>query len=221
VPVWLAILSAFVGGAGLVYFFTSGDRSSRGVLREATTEVAGSSTPSPAAATDGLGSAVAGASQQGGSPEPARVAPTKGRINLLSSANGGHLMAAPNDSWRFVIDDDTTRWLYLPAGNGDGVYAFKNEQAATFDTFLMLLEDTAPINIKEFELLAGNEAPLGSFESIGRFQTQNIRLYPSPWQEFKFPPVRARFFKLHVISTWDPTWNGMPKVIEWQLLGSF
>ena len=130
-------------------------------------------------------------------------------------------MVAPNDAWRYPIDDDPTGFQYLPAANGDGVYAFRNEQAATFDTFMMLIAETARTNIKEFELLAGNDAPLGAFESIGRFQTQNIRVYPTPWQEFKFKPVRARFFKLHVISAWDATANPMPTVTEWQLLGSF
>ena len=85
----------------------------------------------------------------------------------------------------------------------------------------MLVTDTSGLNIKEFELLAGNDAPLGAFETIGRFQTQNVRLYPSPWQEFKFEPVRAKYFKLHVISAWDSGWNASPKVVEWQLLGSF
>jgi hypothetical protein len=85
----------------------------------------------------------------------------------------------------------------------------------------MLIADTSKLNIKEFELLAGNESPLGAFDSIGKFQTQNIRLYPSPWQDFTFPAVRARYLKVHVISAWDAGWSGNPKVTEWQLLGSF
>ena len=142
-------------------------------------------------------------------------------MNLLSSANGGHLMAAPADSWQSAIDDNVDRWDYIQAGTGDGVYAFKDEQAATFDTFMMLIPDTSGMNIKDFELLAGNDTPLGTFRSIGQFQTKNIRLYPSPWQEFKFEAVRARYFKLHVISAWDAGWKTMPKVNEWQLLGGF
>jgi TIR domain len=221
VPVWLPALGAFIAGAGLVYLVTARDGTSNRASREAASGAAVSSTPAVAAGAEEAGSTAPGAREQGGSPARSPAAPAKGRINLLSSANGGHLMAAPNDSWRFAIDDDTTGWQYLQAGNVDGVYAFKDEQAATFDTFMMLITDTTGINIKEFELLAGNGAPLGPFDSIGRFQTQNIRLYPSPWQEFKFQPVRARFFKLHVISAWDPAWNAMPKVTEWQLLGRF
>jgi hypothetical protein len=221
VPVWLPVLGAFIAGAGLVYLVTARDGTSNRGSREAASGAAVSSPPSAAAGAEAAGSPAPAAREQGASPARSPAAPAKGRINLLSSANGGHLMVAPNDSWRFAIDDDTNGWQYLQAGSGDGVYAFKNEQAATFDTFMLLITETTGINIKEFELLAGNEAPLGAFDSIGRFQTQNIRLYPSPWQEFKFRPVRARFFKLHVISAWDQAWNAMPKVTEWQLLGSF
>jgi hypothetical protein len=139
----------------------------------------------------------------------------------LSSANGGHLMAAPSDSWQHPIDDDTKNWQYIQSGGGDGVYAFKNEQAATFDVFMMLIDETTDLNIKEFELFVGNDSPLGTFQSIGKYQTQNIRLYPSPWQEFKFAPVRARYFKVHVISAWGRSWSNNPKVVEWQLLGTF
>jgi len=142
-------------------------------------------------------------------------------MNLLSSANGGHLMAAPNDSWRYAIDDNVDAWEYIQAGTGDGVYAFRDERAATFDTFMMLIPDTSGLNVKDFELLVGNDTPLGTFRSIGQFQTKNIRLYPSPWQEFKFEAVRARYFKLHVLSAWDAGWKTSPKVNEWQLLGSF
>ena len=85
-------------------------------------------------------------------------------------------MAAPDDSWRYAIDDDTNNWQYIQAGSGDGVYTFAEEQAATFDTFMMLVNDTSGLNIKEFELFAGNDTPLGAFQSLGRFQTKNIRL---------------------------------------------
>ena len=116
-------------------------------------------------------------------------------------------MAAPNDSWRFAIDDDTTGWQYPAGRERDGVYAFKRRAAGHLRHLHDVDHGHDGINIKEFELLVGNEAPLGAFDSIGRFQTQNIRLYPSPWQEFKFQPVRARFLKLHVISAWDPAWK--------------
>ena len=223
---WVPIVAAFIAGAALVYFVVT-------FTRQRTNLVSGSS-GAPSSATTSSGSSPIRAGGQGGearrTPETPRAGSaasrpttvsTTGRMNLLSSANGGHLMAAPDDSWRYAIDDNVDTWQYVQAGAGDGVYAFKDEQAATFDTFAMLITDTSGLNIKDFELLAGNDTPLGTFHSIGQFQTKNIRLYPSPWQEFKFEAVRARYFKLHVISAWDVGWKTMPKAYEWQLLGGF
>jgi hypothetical protein len=221
VPVWLPVVGAFIAGAGLVYLVAARGNTSGDASGEVPSGAPVSSPPSAAAHGEGAGSTGPEAREQGASPIRSPAPPAKGRINLLSSANGGHLMAAPTDAWRYPIDDDTTNWQYIQAGSGDAVYAFKDERPATFDTFLMLITDTSGLNIKEFELFAGNEAPLGAFESIGRFQTQNIRLYPSPWQEFRFQPVRVKYFKLHVISAWEAGWNTSPKVVEWQLLGSF
>ena len=222
---WLPIVAAFIAGAAVVYLAVTftGRRSSS----------VGGSSGAPSSATTSSGSSPIRAGGQGEAPGTSdtpragsasshpTIASTIGRMNLLSSANGGHLMAAPDDSWRYAIDDNVDTWQYIQAGTGDGVYAFKDEQAATFDTFMMLIADTSGLNIKDFELLAGNDTPLGTFHSIGQFQTKNIRLYPSPWQEFKFEEVRARYFKLHVISAWDAGWKTSPKVNEWQLLGGF
>ena len=222
----LPIVVAFIAGAALVYLaltFTGRQRSgSERVASSAASGATTSSTSSPIR-TGGQAEARGGPEtpRAGSTSSHPTTAATIGRMNLLSSANGGHLMAAPDDSWRYAIDDNLDTWQYIQAGSGDGVYAFKDEQAATFDTFMMLIPDTSGLNVKDFELLAGNDTPLGTFRSIGQFQTKNIRLYPSPWQEFKFEPVRARYFKLHVISAWDAGWKTSPKVNEWQLLGGF
>ena len=218
-PPWLAIAAAFIAGAGLVYFIAVAGRGGSSAGDAASGTVA-SGTPSPPSPGDGQRRAPE-TPGTGASAARSPATPTTGHVNLLSSANGGHLMAAPDDSWRYAIDDDTNNWQYIQAGSGDGVYAFTEEQAATFDTFMMLINDTSALNIKEFELFAGNDTPLGRFQSLGQFQTKNIRLYPSPWQEFRFQPVRARFFKLHVISAWGEGWTTSPKVVEWQLLGRF
>ena len=208
---WIALLAAFIAGAGLTYVVMGGSGE-----RSRTSDPPASNAAPVGREADSASPATATAGSSARTP----AAPARGRLNLLSSANGGHLMAAPDKSWQHAIDDDDENWQYIQAGNGDGVYAFRNEQPATFDTFRMLITDTSPLNIKEFELLAGNESPLGAFDSIGTFQTRNIRLYPSQWQEFTFPAVRARYLKVHVISAWDSGWNTSPKVVEWQLLGA-
>ena len=138
------------------------------------------------------------------------------RENLLSRKNGGHLLRAPNENWVEPIDD-LEGWGYI-TGN-EAVYGFRDDRPATFDTFSMLITEERNWNIKEFELAAGNETPDGYFAPIGKFVTQNVRLFPSPWQEFTFKPTRAKYLKVRVLSLHRPT--GPTQVEQWQLLGTF
>ncbi|GEO09672.1 toll/interleukin-1 receptor domain-containing protein [Segetibacter aerophilus] len=128
--------------------------------------------------------------------EPA-VATKTGRINLLDSENGGELLVASNDNWKYSIDHNEDE-VTIHVGE-EAVYGFKNERAATFDMFTMLIARTTEYNVKEFELLVGNDKPLGTFESIGKFQPQNIKLFKTPYQEFSFPPVTAKYLKIKII----------------------
>ena len=139
-------------------------------------------------------------------------------INLLSPENGGHVIVATNDRWRYAIDGDEKNSQYIDVGvlGSWAVYGFKDDRSATFDTFKVLILGTESWNLKEFELLAGNDSATGKFESIGKFQTQNVRFFKDPYQGFKFPPVKARYFKVKVISS-----HGFSSVAvyEFQLLG--
>ena len=119
-PAWLTIAAAFIAGAVLVYLIGVAARGGSSTGGAASGTVA-SGTPSPPAPGDGPGRAPE-APGTGASPARSPATPTTGRVNLLSSANGGHLMAAPDDSWRYAIDDDTNNWQYIQAGSGDGVY---------------------------------------------------------------------------------------------------
>jgi hypothetical protein len=150
------------------------------------------------------------------------TSPTKSQssvINLLSPQNGGQVIVATNDRWRYTIDGDEKNWQYIDEGffGGWAVYGFKDDKPATFDTFKVLILETATLNLKEFELLAGNDSPTGKFESIGKFQTQNVRFFKEPYQEFRFPPVKAKYFKVKVISSYG---FSSVAVYEFQLLGA-
>ena len=109
-------------------------------------------------------------------------------MNVLSAENGGHVVVATNDQWSYAIDGDEKNWQYIDIGvvGSWAVYGFKNDKPASFDTFKVLILGTESWNLKEFELLAGNDSATGKFESIGKFQTQNIRFFKEPYQEFKF-----------------------------------
>jgi hypothetical protein len=139
-------------------------------------------------------------------------------INLLSPENDGHVIAATNDQWLSTIDGNEKTWVYIDVGSlgSWAVYGFKDDRPAIFDTFRVLILGTEGWNLKEFELLAGNDSATGKFESIGKFQTQNIRFFKDPYQEFKFPPAKARYLKVKVISSHG---FGSVGVYEFQLLG--
>ena len=71
--------------------------------------------------------------------------------------------------------------------------------------------------MKELELLQGNESPTGAFESIGKFQTQNVKLFNTPYQEFKFSPVTAKYLKVTILSTYGNF--PLSNVYQFQLFG--
>lgn len=139
------------------------------------------------------------------------------RINLLAPENGGQLVAASNDSWRSTINGKENSYVYVD--NGEGVYAFNNEQPAVFDTFKVLIPESNEFNLNEFELLAANDSPTGRFESIGRFKTQNVKLFKSPYQEFQFPPVRARYLKVKPLTNHRGDKGGVTIAYQFQLFG--
>jgi hypothetical protein len=140
-------------------------------------------------------------------------------MNLLSAEHGGHVVVGTNDSWRQTIDGDEKSWQYIDIGVAGSwaVFAFKDEKPASFDTFKVLIAGAESWNLNEFELLAGNDSPTGNFEPIGKFRTQNVRFFNDPYQEFKFPPAKARYLKVRVISS-----HGFSSVgaYEFQLIGT-
>ncbi len=131
--------------------------------------------------------------------------------NLLAEANGGQLLTAPGDNWKQTIDGQEAQAVL--AANQEAVYAFKDEKPATFDSFRFLIVETNPENLKDFELLAGNDSPSGQFKSLGKFTTQNVKLMKDPYQQFNFPPVTAKYLKVKVLSNYE----GSPTIIVHQI----
>ena len=139
------------------------------------------------------------------------------RINLFAPENSTQILVASSDEWKHTIDGKEDL-LQISYGVGkEVVHGFKDDRSATFDTFAMLISETNDLNVKEFELLAGNNTPLGPFQSIGKFETQNVKLFKNPYQEFKFPAVTAKYLKFKLLSTYS-VWH--PAVQEFQLFGS-
>jgi hypothetical protein len=142
------------------------------------------------------------------SPENTETTPnqiqTSSTVNLLAPENGGHVIVASGDDWLDTIDGkEGFHQIYYGLGEkNQAVYAFKDEKTAVIDMFTILISGTHDENVKEFELFAGNTSPTGPFESIGTFTTQNIKLYKTPYQEFRLPHVTAKYLKVKLLSTY-------------------
>lgn len=142
-------------------------------------------------------------------------AATRGRVNLLSAEHGGQLLVASSTDWNKLIDgkEDTYGWTQT----GFGVFGFRDGRSAQIDTFTVFVPEQADHNMKDFELFVGNVSPTGPFESVGKFATLNMRMMQNPYQEFKFAPVKARYFKLQSVRTHADHTSAL--VYEIQLFG--
>jgi hypothetical protein len=149
---------------------------------------------------------------------PARRRPIRvPEIDLLTAENGGHLVAASSDNWKFTIDGDEGYHCCFSA-KGNAVYAFKDGKAASFDTFASYIDETRPDNARELELAVGNDSPVGEFRSIAKCTFQNIKMFEMPYQECKFPAVRAKYLKVTIVSNFGT--GGAVYLDEFKLLGT-
>jgi hypothetical protein len=153
-------------------------------------------------------------------PVAAQPASTPGRpdrINLLGAENGGEIVTAPDERWSMTVDgkEDTYAWVE----NGAAVFSFKDGKAATFDAFAVLIPSASENNLRDFELLAGNEGAGGRFDPIGTFSTQNIRIMKQPYQEFRFAPVKAKYLKVRALKSHANS-SGAVLAYEFRLLGT-
>jgi hypothetical protein len=153
------------------------------------------------------------------------------QINLLDLKNGGQVFIAPNDRWLETIDgkedpaglqhrfgNSGFRAYVFPPG-AEAVFAFKDEQPATFNTFSVLIPDVGN-NLKGFELLVADDSPTGPFRSIGTFQTVNAKFVAKKgYQDFKFPAVTAKYLKVKLLSGHEENKEGL-FLYEFRLFGT-
>lgn len=158
-------------------------------------------------------------------PKPAEGRPVRAEtqakqpdINLLAPDQGGQLLAAPNETWAKAITGSDTDEVQVRPGE-EAVYAFKDEKLATFAKFSILVDSSYGGNVKDLELLVGDESPVGSFRSIGKFTAQNLRLIKSPYQEFTFPETTAKYLKIKVLSNYGGSPMGSTFLKQIRLIG--
>jgi hypothetical protein len=136
--------------------------------------------------------------------------------NLLMKGQGGHLLMSPQqDDWKQTIDG--TEQKVLVPEYSTAVYAFKHEQLATFHTFAICIPGEDDSNLKDFELLVSNNSWTGPFRSIGKFQAQNAGSPETPYQQFSFPEVTARYLKIQLGTNYGN--SGFTGLYEFQILG--
>jgi len=135
--------------------------------------------------------------------------------NLLLKEHGGQIVMAPKDEWKQTIDGMEEKAL-VPLYSS-AVFAFKYEQLATFDTFVLYTPGEDDSNLKEFELLVSDRSWSGPFRSIGKFQAQNGGSVRTPYQPFTFPEVTSRYLKVQLESNYGD--GRLTGLYEFQLLG--
>ena len=134
---------------------------------------------------------------QAPAPKPITEGPI---VNLVSKEAGGQIVAAPGAAWGKIISgNDKDR---ISADPGEAIFAFKDDKPATITSFSVLVPSTSKYNLKDFELATANDLS-GPFKSIGKFTTKNIRLFRTPYQEFKFQPVAAKYLRFKTLTRHD------------------
>jgi TIR domain len=211
-----ALLAGVIAWAGVRWIAGHGGDAASAPAARSPAAAAASPTPPEAPNTrEGVAPSTRQADAVAALPSLARTTPP-GRVNLLAPANGGELVTAAHERWSALIDGDERSYAYVD--KGEGVFAFKDGRRASFDTFAVLVPDTADTNLRDFELLVADELG-GPFQSIGSFATQNLRIMKNPYQEFRFVPTKAKYLKLRSLKNHVGS-NGAVAAYEIQLFGT-
>ena len=137
---------------------------------------------------------------------PARPAPPAGQVNLLSPANGGQLLAAPDPGWTKLISGNDADMVSATLPQ-EALFAFKDEKPAIFSRFAVLIPGDGGGLPKDIELQASDQIG-GPFRSLGIFTTLHARVIRDPYQEFAFPETTAKYVKVKFISGYGATGAG-------------
>ena len=136
-------------------------------------------------------------------PAPPALDPSarKRGVNLLLPENGGKILSGGKVDWTNSISgaDLSSTWIHK---GQEVIFGFKDDYIARFWKFTIAIPETAPQNVKEFELLASKDSIDGPYFHRGRFITRN-ELQKSPVQEFMFNETVAKYFKVKFISNFD------------------
>lgn len=117
--------------------------------------------------------------------------------DVFAASNGGNLLFSPNDNW-LKLNNGTRKRAVVRTG--EGVWSFKDKKPATLKAVQIYIGGAEQYNIKDFEILVGDEGPTGKFRSLGKFTTRNALTLPDGWQSFTLPETTAKYLKFKTIS---------------------
>ena len=84
--------------------------------------------------------------------------------------------------------------LPLSGPAAEAALAFEDGKSSTFSKVPILIASPGGW-LKDFELLAADDSPAGTFRSLGKLTTQNGSMIKSPYQEFAFRKTLAKYVK--------------------------
>ncbi len=126
------------------------------------------------------------------------------QINLLSDENGGHLIAAANMDFQYLIDGRGEK--PGKAANiqpqAEGIFGFRDENTASIQKLALPVFETSRYNCKAVEFSVSVTTPTSGYVSLGTFETTDLVFAGNPYQEYVLKePVKAKYLKVKVIST--------------------
>jgi len=140
----------------------------------------------------------------------------EGRINLLTRENGVRILEMSNRRLERLIDGAEKATKFKK--NDQITFGFKDGKPALFDLFTFYIGGSSGYNTREFELLVSDESPIDGFRSIGMFTTYDGYLPETPYQLFRFPKQKAKYFRLKLLS-YHSQRSALPQGAEVQLWG--
>jgi VWFA-related protein len=119
-------------------------------------------------------------------------APEPQGINIFAPQYS-ELVASPNNQWEALLAGSYVSLYY---GQGDGIYGLKNDASATINAVRVCITETNIANIRNLELSVA-DSPAGPFTQVAKVEVANMNFAKTGgWQEFKFEPVTARYYRL-------------------------
>lgn len=114
-------------------------------------------------------------------------------LNILTEEYA-EVISGPSDEYQQVLKGE---FKLNVGGVSQTVIGFKDEATGSFDTIRVYIPGALGEYIKSIEIFAG-DSPTGPFKSVVQTgETQNAKIFKTRgWQELKFAPVTAKYFKL-------------------------